>query len=130
MGAIDVAATSALLVSVCLLSTAAPSLAVYSHGECTFNTKGSCEYQGQVFGIGDSWITNDCYHCVCMEPFGVGCCDHNLQPVDYPDWCEVIRKPDSCLSVVVMKANHKLPCLYGKWGKRPETWKSDNDPMF
>ncbi|KAG7336037.1 hypothetical protein KOW79_000730 [Hemibagrus wyckioides] len=38
MGAIDVAAC-ALLVAVCLLSTAAPSLAVYSNGECTFNTK-------------------------------------------------------------------------------------------
>ncbi|KAF5907708.1 prostate-associated microseminoprotein-like, partial [Clarias magur] len=75
MGANEVFATSVLLVVVRLLSTAAPSLAVYSNGECTFNTKGSCEYQGHVFGIGDSWITNDCYHCVCMEPFGVGCCD-------------------------------------------------------
>lgn len=53
------------------------------------------------------------------------------QPVDYPDWCEVIKKPDSCISVAVMRANHKLPCLYGKWGRlRPETWKSDNDPLF
>lgn len=30
---------------------------------------------GQVYGIGESWITSDCYQCVCMEPFGVGCCD-------------------------------------------------------
>lgn len=40
MGATDVVATSALLVTVCLLSTAAPSLAGYSNGECTFNTEG------------------------------------------------------------------------------------------
>ncbi|KAK9960563.1 hypothetical protein ABG768_008412 [Culter alburnus] len=120
-----------LLTAAFLLSAFAPTLSVNRGGECTFNTKGICEYQGQVFGIGESWITNDCYQCVCMEPFGVGCCDYNSQPVDYPDWCEVIRKPDSCTSVAVMRANHKLPCLYGKWGRmRPDTWKSDNELMF
>ena len=36
---------------------------------------GSCEHKGQVYGIGESWMTSDCYQCVCMEPFGVGCCD-------------------------------------------------------
>ncbi|KAK2903340.1 hypothetical protein Q8A67_008053 [Cirrhinus molitorella] len=87
-----------LLIAACLLNTAAPTLSV-NRGECTFNTKATCEYQGQVFGIGESWITKDCYQCVCMEPFGVGCCDHNSLPVDYPEWCEVIRKPDSCISI-------------------------------
>ncbi|XP_077060989.1 prostate-associated microseminoprotein-like [Siphateles boraxobius] len=120
-----------LLIAAFLLSAFAPTLCVNRGGECTFNTKGSCEYQGQVFGIGESWITKDCYQCVCMEPIGVGCCDYNSQPVDYPDWCEVIRKPDSCTGVTVMRANHKLPCLYGKWGRmRPNTWKSDNELMF
>ncbi|XP_059422980.1 prostate-associated microseminoprotein-like isoform X2 [Carassius carassius] len=115
-----------LLIAGCLLNTVAPALLVNRGGECTFNTKGTCEYEGQVFGIGESWITKDCYQCVCMEPFGVGCCDHSL-PVDYPEWCEVIRKPDSCTSVAVMRANHKLPCLYGKWGRtRPETWNVSN----
>lgn len=40
-----------------------------------FSFSGSCEHMGQVYGIGESWITSDCYQCVCMEPFGVGCCD-------------------------------------------------------
>uniref|UniRef100_A0A3Q4GFH9 Prostate-associated microseminoprotein-like n=1 Tax=Neolamprologus brichardi TaxID=32507 RepID=A0A3Q4GFH9_NEOBR len=93
----------------------------------------TCEHMGQMYGIGESWITSDCYQCVCMEPFGVGCCDHGSQPVDYPDWCEVIRKPDSCTSVAVMKVNHKLPCLWGQGRLRTaagQPWKSDNDPLF
>lgn len=55
------------------------------------------------------------------------------KPVDYPDWCEIIRKPDSCTSVAVMRVNHKLPCLWGQGRLRPaagQRWKSDNDPMF
>ena len=55
------------------------------------------------------------------------------QPVDYPAWCEVVRKPDSCSSVAVMRANHKLPCLWGRGRLRPgagQPWKSDNDPLF
>lgn len=56
-----------------------------------------------------------------------------FKPVDYPDWCEVIRKPDSCTNVAVMRVNHKLPCLWGQGRLRPaagQPWKSDNDPMF
>uniref|UniRef100_A0A3Q3VZ89 Uncharacterized protein n=1 Tax=Mola mola TaxID=94237 RepID=A0A3Q3VZ89_MOLML len=98
-----------------------------------FTFPGSCEHMGQVYGIGESWITSDCYQCVCMEPFGVGCCDHGSKPVDYPDWCEIIRKPNSCTSVAVMRVNHKLPCLWGRGHLRAaagQPWKSDNDPMF
>ncbi|CAL8360784.1 unnamed protein product [Arctogadus glacialis] len=54
----------------------------YSRGECYFNTKGSCEYMGQTYEIGERWLTEDCYQCVCMSPFGVGCCDHGYNPVD------------------------------------------------
>ncbi|XP_063055908.1 prostate-associated microseminoprotein [Engraulis encrasicolus] len=130
-GAQVFAADRILLLAAFLISVLTPCLCVYRGGECNFDTKASCEYQGKAFGIGESWITSDCYQCVCMEPFGVGCCEHSSQPVDYPDWCEVIKKPDSCISVAVMRANHKLPCLYGKWGRlRPETWKQDNDPLF
>ncbi|KAL7874327.1 hypothetical protein SRHO_G00052970 [Serrasalmus rhombeus] len=84
MGAAHFMAQNALLLVVFLLSAVAPSLAVYSSGECTFNTKGTCEYQGQVYGIGDSWVTKDCYHCVCMEPFGVGCCDQGSGIIRQP----------------------------------------------
>nr|XP_019948392.1 PREDICTED: prostate-associated microseminoprotein-like [Paralichthys olivaceus]XP_019948393.1 PREDICTED: prostate-associated microseminoprotein-like [Paralichthys olivaceus] len=115
------------------LSATVPCFAVHNSGECFFNTKGSCEYMGQVYGIGETWVTGDCFQCVCMEPFGVGCCDQGSKPVDYPDWCEIIRKPDSCTSVAVMRANHKLPCLWGRGRLRPAAgrpWKSDNDPIF
>ncbi|XP_070299920.1 prostate-associated microseminoprotein [Salvelinus sp. IW2-2015] len=108
-----------LLALVFILSVTMPCLSVYNSGECYFNTKGSCEYMGQVYGIGESWMTKDCYQCVCMDPFGVGCCDHGSQPVHYPDWCDVIRKPDSCNLIAVMKANHKLPCLWGRGRLRP-----------
>ncbi|XP_062279392.1 prostate-associated microseminoprotein [Scomber scombrus] len=124
---------SALLALLFVLSASVPCLSVYNSGECFFNTKGSCEHMGEVYGIGESWITSDCYQCVCMEPFGVGCCDHGSKPMDYPDWCEVIRKPDSCASVAVMRANRKLPCLWGRGRLRPaagQPWKSDNDPLF
>ncbi|XP_036394570.1 prostate-associated microseminoprotein-like [Megalops cyprinoides] len=114
-----------------MLSAVLPCLSVYSSGECYFDGKASCAHQGQVFEVGESWLTRDCYQCICMEPFGVGCCELNSLPVDYPDWCEVVRKPDSCNVVVVMRANRKLPCLYGGRSRlRPgagQTRKSDND---
>ncbi|KAJ8335064.1 hypothetical protein SKAU_G00407030 [Synaphobranchus kaupii] len=123
-----------LMATICILGTILPCLSVYTSGECYFNAKAKCEHQEQVFGMGESWVTEECYQCVCLEPFGVGCCEHGAQPVDYPDWCEVVRKPDSCNIAVVMRANHKLPCLYGVRGRmRPgagPAWKSDNDPMF
>ncbi|XP_033837496.2 prostate-associated microseminoprotein [Periophthalmus magnuspinnatus] len=78
-------------------------------------------------------MTSDCLQCICMEPFGVGCCDHGSKPVDYPDWCEIIRKPNTCTSVAVMKANRKLPCLWGQGRLRTaagQPWKPDNDPLF
>lgn len=51
------------------------STAVYVTISTFFVFPGSCEHKGQMYGIGESWITSDCYQCVCMEPFGVGCCD-------------------------------------------------------
>ncbi|KAK5892359.1 hypothetical protein CesoFtcFv8_012744 [Champsocephalus esox] len=127
------AAGGVFLALLLFLSAVVPCSSAYNSGECFFNTKGSCEHMGQMYGIGESWITSDCYQCVCMEPFGVGCCDHGPQPVDYPDWCEVIRKPDSCMSIAVMRVNHKLPCLWGRGRLRPDArkpWNSDNDPLF
>ncbi|KAK7886799.1 hypothetical protein WMY93_026420 [Mugilogobius chulae] len=121
-----------LLVSfLVILSFSLPGFCVSNSGECFFNTKASCEHMGKSFEMGESWITSDCLQCVCMEPFGVGCCDLGSKPVDYPDWCEIIRKPDSCTSVAVMKANHRLPCLWGHLRNTVgQNWKSDNDPLF
>uniref|UniRef100_A0A8C6LNT0 Si:ch1073-70f20.1 n=1 Tax=Nothobranchius furzeri TaxID=105023 RepID=A0A8C6LNT0_NOTFU len=91
-----------------------------------------CEHLGQVHRIGESWMTSDCLQCVCMEPFGVGCCDLVSKPVDYPEWCEIIRKPDSCVSVAVMRVNHKLPCLWGQGRLKTagQPWIPDNNPLF
>ncbi|XP_057210118.1 prostate-associated microseminoprotein [Triplophysa rosa] len=122
-----------LLAVFCVVSILQPCHAVSSSGECYFNAKASCEHKGRVFDIGEMWINDECFQCVCFEPFGVGCCEHGKQPVDYPPWCEVVRKPDSCTVAVVMKANHKLPCLFGgKSRLRSEglLWKSDNDALF
>ncbi|XP_041035745.1 prostate-associated microseminoprotein-like isoform X1 [Carcharodon carcharias] len=82
-----------------------------SAGECFFNGKASCEHKGVRLEIGDTWVNEDCYQCVCLNPLGVGCCDNVAQPVDYPEWCEVIQRPNSCLLAVVMRANQKIPCI-------------------
>lgn len=84
-----------------------------------------------------TWVTHYNYY----QRYYVGWFSHakyvfassESKPVDYPDWCEIIRKPDSCTSVAVMRVNHKLPCLWGQGRLRPasgQPWKSDNDPMF
>ncbi|KAM4664785.1 prostate-associated microseminoprotein-like [Discoglossus pictus] len=101
--------------------------------ECYFDAKGVCEHDGRMYSIGDTWMKQDCYQCICLNPLGVGCCDNTLQPVDYPAWCEVIRRPDSCSLVVVMKANPRIPC--GSTMPRPQrfqlrdqvTWQEPNE---
>lgn len=47
----------------------------FSYGDPILKFPGSCEHLGQVYEIGETWMTSDCFQCVCMEPFGVGCCD-------------------------------------------------------
>ncbi|XP_058863776.1 prostate-associated microseminoprotein-like [Acipenser ruthenus] len=118
-----------------LLSAVLYPWAADASGECYFNSKASCEHKGQVFGIGETWLTKECYQCICLNPFGVGCCDDGQQPVDYPDWCEVIRKPDSCSVAVVMRANHKIPCIANTArsrlrGSERTVWKEPNDPLY
>ncbi|XP_055074908.2 prostate-associated microseminoprotein [Misgurnus anguillicaudatus] len=123
-----------LLAVFCVVTIVQSCHAVSSSGECYFNAKASCEHKGRVYGIGETWMNEECFQCVCFEPFGVGCCEDGKQPVDYPPWCEAVRKPDSCTVAVVMKANHKLPCLFGtksRWRSgQGLLWKSDNDPLF
>ncbi|XP_069798581.1 prostate-associated microseminoprotein-like [Narcine bancroftii] len=78
----------------------------------------TCEHRGAQLEIGDTWMKEDCYQCVCLSPFGVGCCDSIQQPVDYPEWCEVVLRPDSCQLEVVMKANPRIPCLGKSFARR------------
>ncbi|MEE6522555.1 hypothetical protein FKM82_021151, partial [Ascaphus truei] len=97
---------------------------------------GVCEHEGILYSIAETWETRDCYQCICLKPLGVGCCDNTLRPVDYPDWCEVIRRADSCSLVVVMKANPRIPCS----GAIPHSgrfklgdqgaWNEPNEPHF
>ncbi|MBN3317667.1 OTOAN protein, partial [Atractosteus spatula] len=124
---------AAALLGLCWISVALRGVAPSASGECYFNARASCEHKGQVFGIGETWLTKDCYQCICLNPFGVGCCDQGQQPIDFPDWCEAIQRPDSCSVAVVMRANHKIPCIdRGSRGRRRggAAWKTDNDPLF
>lgn len=34
-----------------------------------------CHYEGKYFTLGESWLRKDCFHCTCLHPVGVGCCD-------------------------------------------------------
>lgn len=34
-----------------------------------------CHYDGKYFTLGESWLRKDCFHCTCLHPVGVGCCD-------------------------------------------------------
>ncbi|XP_067878970.1 prostate-associated microseminoprotein-like [Heterodontus francisci] len=107
--------------------------ATHSSGECFFNGKATCEHKGLWLEIGDTWINEDCYQCICLNPFGVGCCDNLQQPVDYPEWCEVIQKPNSCRLAVVMKANQRIPCISKTPMSRLQLQsgsKEENDPFF
>lgn len=50
-------------------------------GEPATNTPNShpslapCHYEGKYFTLGESWLRKDCFHCTCLHPVGVGCCD-------------------------------------------------------
>ena len=34
-----------------------------------------CHHEGKYFSLGESWLRKDCFHCTCLHPVGVGCCD-------------------------------------------------------
>ncbi|XP_062897917.1 prostate-associated microseminoprotein-like [Mobula hypostoma] len=96
--------------SLCLMLFLLPASAS-GVGECFFNAKATCEHGGVRLEIGDTWVNDQCYQCVCLDPFGVGCCDNAQQPVDYPDWCELVRRSESCELELVMKADPRVPCI-------------------
>lgn len=67
MAATYIVATSAFLVAVCLLT---PSLAVYSNGECTFNTKGTLIHEhvhACEIGLSSPAITDFCMSLFCVR---------------------------------------------------------------
>uniref|UniRef100_S4RA51 Microseminoprotein, prostate associated n=1 Tax=Petromyzon marinus TaxID=7757 RepID=S4RA51_PETMA len=89
--------------------------------ECFFDAKAVCESEGEHYQMGDTWLIADrCLQCTCLHPFGVGCCNIEQQPIDYPEWCTAVRRPGSCRVSVVMKANRRVSCVYkSSWGARP-----------
>lgn len=67
MAATYIVATNAFLVAVCLLTS---SLAVYSNGECTFNTKGTLIYEhvhACETGLSSPAITDFCMSLFCAR---------------------------------------------------------------
>lgn len=43
--------------------------------DTSFSSSAPCHYEGKHFTLGESWLRKDCFHCTCLHPVGVGCCD-------------------------------------------------------
>ncbi|XP_023583295.1 prostate-associated microseminoprotein [Trichechus manatus latirostris] len=84
-----------------------------------------CHYEGKYFTLGESWLRKDCFHCTCLHPVGVGCCDTSQHPIDFPAGCEVHQEAGTCQFSLVQKSDPRLPCKGG--GPNPE-WGSANTP--
>nr|XP_054948028.1 prostate-associated microseminoprotein isoform X1 [Pan paniscus] len=85
-----------------------------------------CHYEGKYFTLGESWLRKDCFHCTCLHPVGVGCCDTSQHPIDFPAGCEVRQEAGTCQFSLVQKSDPRLPCKGG--GPDPE-WGSANTPV-
>lgn len=45
------------------------------HTNISYSSLAPCHYEGKYFTLGESWLRKDCFHCTCLHPVGVGCCD-------------------------------------------------------
>ncbi|TRY87664.1 hypothetical protein DNTS_013612 [Danionella cerebrum] len=43
--------------------------------QCHFNSQALCEHDGKQYSMGDTWMEQECLHCTCLHPIGVGCCE-------------------------------------------------------
>ncbi|KAF7466674.1 prostate-associated microseminoprotein [Marmota monax] len=96
------------------------------HSKCYFQAQAPCHYEGKYFTLGESWLRKDCFHCTCLHPVGVGCCDTSQHPIDFPAECEVRQEAGTCQFSLVQKSDPRLPCKGG--GPDPE-WGSANTPV-
>ncbi|XP_069923237.1 prostate-associated microseminoprotein [Oryctolagus cuniculus] len=96
------------------------------HSKCYFQAQAPCHYEGKHFTLGESWLRKDCFHCTCLHPVGVGCCDTSQHPIDFPADCEVRREAGTCQFSLVQKSDPRLPCK----GRGPGLeWGSANTPV-
>ncbi|XP_051821065.1 prostate-associated microseminoprotein [Antechinus flavipes] len=96
-----------------------------AHSKCYFQAQAPCHYEGKYFTLGESWLRNDCFHCTCLHPVGVGCCDTSQHPIDFPAGCEVRREEGTCHISLVQKSAPHLPC---RGGPPDPEWGSANTP--
>ena len=45
------------------------------HTNVSCSSLAPSHYEGKYFTLGESWLRKDCFHCTCLHPVGVGCCD-------------------------------------------------------
>lgn len=50
-------------------------LLLHSGSNISCSSPAPCHYEGKYFTLGESWLRKDCFHCTCLHPVGVGCCD-------------------------------------------------------
>ncbi|XP_014721531.1 prostate-associated microseminoprotein [Equus asinus] len=96
------------------------------HSKCYFQAQAPCHHEGKYFTLGESWLRKDCFHCTCLHPIGVGCCDTSQHPIDFPAGCEVHQEAGTCQFSLVQKSDPRLPC---KGGRPNLEWGSANTPV-
>lgn len=57
------------------LGGSVPLLPPLPHSNRASSSLAPCHYEGKHFSLGESWLRKDCFHCTCLHPVGVGCCD-------------------------------------------------------
>ncbi|XP_005078843.1 prostate-associated microseminoprotein [Mesocricetus auratus] len=96
------------------------------NSKCYFQAQAPCHHDGKYFTLGESWLRKDCFHCTCLHPVGVGCCDTSQHPIDFPAGCEVRQEAGTCQFSLVQKSDPRLPC---KGGGPDLEWGSANTPV-
>ncbi|XP_045143962.1 prostate-associated microseminoprotein-like [Echinops telfairi] len=83
------------------------------HSVCYFQVQAPCHYEGKYFTMGESWLRKDCFHCTCLHPVGMGCCDtsfrRSLHPTHFPAGCEVRQEAETYQFSLVQKTDPQLP---------------------
>ncbi|XP_038648950.1 prostate-associated microseminoprotein [Scyliorhinus canicula] len=67
-----------------------------SEAECYWITNDKCQFLGIHYNVGESWKTNDCFHCICMEKNKVICCDMVNYSSDFGHHCDVWYDAKTC----------------------------------
>ncbi|KAG8505982.1 Prostate-associated microseminoprotein [Galemys pyrenaicus] len=109
---------------VCQTGSVCPQTPPHTNISCS--SLAPCHYEGKYYSLGESWLRKDCFHCTCLHPVGVGCCDTSQHPIDFPAECEVRQEAGTCQFSLVQKSDPRLPC---KGGGPNLEWGSANTPV-